>query len=153
MQIHLCGRIWPRGLPGSCGERGLGGLSSFISQHSYSNKSIISSKALYCNRDCALVSTPGPVCICCFFVVVFYFTPGPEKALCAPVVVRGELLEGNVALKVLGAVTLRPRQTTGWLKISVLRHFHFQKISVLSHFHFHKVGYIYLGVNQVGKAG
>ena len=75
------------------------------------------------------------------------------STLGAPVVVCGKLLEGNVALKVLGAVTLRPRQTTGWLKISVLRHFHFQKISVLSHFHFHKVGYIYLGVNQVGKAG
>ena len=43
----------------------------------------------------------------------------PEKLLGAPVVVCGELLEGNVALKVFGAVALRPRQTTGRLKISV----------------------------------
>ena len=85
--------------------------------------------------------------------VVCCSTLGPDKSLGAPVVVCGELLESNVALKVLGSVTLSSRQTTGRLKISILRPFHFQKISVLSHFHFHKVGYIYLGVNQVGKAG
>ena len=63
--------------------------------------------------------------------VVCCSTLGPDKSLGAPVVVCGELLEGNVALKVLGAVTLSPRQTAGWLKISVLmRHFHFQRISV-----------------------
>ena len=64
----------------------------------------------------------------------------PEKLLGAPVVVCGELLEGNVALKVLGAVALRPRQTTGRLK---RQNFLFEKVRVL----------YYLGVNQVRKAG
>ena len=47
-----------------------------------------------------------------------------ECPLGAPVVVGGELLEGDVALKVLGAVTLSPRKPAGRLKISVtLGHF------------------------------
>ena len=59
------------------------------------------------------------------------------STLGAPVVVCGQLLEGDVALEVLGAVTLGPRETAGWLKISVT----FKGLDV------------YLGVHQVGKAG
>ena len=115
--FHLCGSIWPRGLPGSCGDRGLGGLRLFILEFWLAEISHVFLGSWYEGQVHSYICY-GWGCSTAFL--------SWKRFLCSPATVVGQLLEGDVALKVFRTVALSARKTTHWLKICKNVRSHFQ---------------------------